>query len=171
MGQIPGNGLWGFDPMVLLGSVTLFSARIGESAPSMPLILLVDDSQDDVMLIRKAFERAGLKHPITSVSNGDEAIAYLNGDPPYGVRANHPLPQLVLLDIKMPRTDGFAVLRWIREQREFAKLCVVMLTSSDAIRDANQAYQLGATSFLVKPLDFWNAAELTRSVGKLLAKC
>jgi DNA-binding response OmpR family regulator len=65
--------------------------------------------------------------------------------------------------------DGFDVLRWIRKQPEFAKLPVVMLTSSDELRDVNMAYQMGATSFLVKPLDFWNAADLTRSIGRLLA--
>jgi CheY-like chemotaxis protein len=80
------------------------------------------------------------------------------------------MPRLVLLDIKMPGTDGFDVLQWIRLQPGLAGLPVVMLTSSDEIRDVNRAYQLGANSFLVKPLDFWNAAELSRSVGRLLAK-
>ena len=77
---------------------------------------------------------------------------------------------MVLLDIKMPLKDGFEVLRWVRQQPEFAKLCVVMLTSSDEIRDVNKAYTLGATSFLVKPLDFWNAADLANSIKRLLKK-
>jgi CheY-like chemotaxis protein len=134
------------------------------------VILLVDDNWDDVMLIQRAFERAGLHHIIISVPSGMDAVAYLNGDAPYKDRLRYPLPDLMLLDIKMPATDGFEVLRWVRQQPEFSKLCVVMLTSSDEIRDVNQAYQLGATSFLVKPLDFWNAAELSRSLDKLLAK-
>jgi CheY-like chemotaxis protein len=142
-----------------------------ESFANLPLILLVEDQPDDVYLIKRAFERAGLKHPIKAVPNGNEAMAYLNGDKPYDDRIDWPLPMLVLLDIKMPRTDGFDVLRWIRHQPKFARLCVVMLTSSDEIRDVNMAYQLGANSFLVKPLDFWNAADLSRSVEKLLAKC
>jgi len=133
-------------------------------------ILVVDDNPDDVLLIRRAFERAGLKHPIHSASDGEEGIAYLRADPPYDHRFEYPLPDLVLLDIKMPRTNGFEVLRWIRRQPEFLHLCVVMLTSSDAIRDANQAYQLGADSFLVKPLDFVNAAELSQSLDRLLAR-
>jgi DNA-binding response OmpR family regulator len=66
--------------------------------------------------------------------------------------------------------DGFAVLRWIRRQWEFFELCVVMLTNSDHIRDANEAYHLGANSFLVKPLDVQNAAELARSIETLLAR-
>jgi CheY-like chemotaxis protein len=135
-----------------------------------PLILLVEDNEDDVLLIKRAFERAAVGNPLRALSCGTEAIAYLNGDPPYWNRAECPLPAMVLLDIKMPVTDGFEVLKWIRRQPDFARLCIVMLTSSDEIRDVNLAYQLGATSFLVKPLDFWNAAELSRAIERLLAK-
>src|SRR5205085_858882 len=108
--------------------------------------------------------------PIQAVTNGMEAVAYLEGTPPYGDRETYALPALVLLDIKMPRMEGFEVLRWIRQQPEFFQLCVVMLTSSDHISDANQAYNLGANSFLVKPLDFENADQLARSPDTLLAK-
>jgi CheY-like chemotaxis protein len=137
---------------------------------SKPLILLVEDNEDDVLLIRRAFERAGVDNPLQRTRSGPDAIAYLNGEPPYGNRADHPLPGLVLLDIKLLGMDGFDVLRWIRGQVHFARLCVVMLTSSDEIRDVNLAYQLGANSFLVKPLDFWNAADLSRAMERLLAK-
>ncbi len=133
-------------------------------------ILLVENNQDDPLLILRAFQRAGVSRPIQTVTNGMDAIAYLQGTHPYGDREEYPLPALVLLDIKMPGMDGFEVLRWIRGQGEFFELCVVMLTNSDHIRDANQAYHLGANSFLVKPLDFQNAAELARSLGTILAK-
>jgi CheY-like chemotaxis protein len=145
-------------------------AAVPESVQNLPLILVVDDNQDDVMLITRAFERTGLKHAIQSVSSGTEGIGYLNGAPPFDDRITHPLPQLVLLDIKMPSVDGFDVLRWIRHQPQFAQLCVVMLTSSDEMRDVNLAYQLGANSFLIKPLDFSNAAELCRSISKRVVK-
>ena len=143
---------------------------MAESGTGNQVILLVDDNPDDVALIKRAFERAGLRHHIQSLSSGMDAIGYLKGEPPYTFRVRNPLPDLVLLDIKMPATDGFEVLRWIRQQKHFSDLCVVMLTSSDEIRDVNLAYKLGATSFLVKPLDFWNAAELSRSLGQFLSR-
>jgi CheY-like chemotaxis protein len=139
------------------------------SESAVKLILLVDDNQDDLVLIRRAFERAGLREKIRSLPSGMEALAYLRGDYPYADRSSYPVPDLILLDIKMPGTDGFEVLRWIRQQQQFSELCVVMLTSSDEIRDVNRAYQMGANSFLVKPLDFGNAAELWRSLERLLA--
>ena len=132
--------------------------------------MVVEDNDDDALLITRAFQRAGVGNPLRILTDGAEAIAYLTGEPPYGNRAEHPLPGLVLLDLKLPMTDGFEVLKWIRRQPEFAKLCVVVLTASDQIHDANQAYLLGATSFLVKPLDFWNAADLSRAIERLLAK-
>ena len=133
-------------------------------------ILLVENNQEDILLILRAFQRAGANRRIQAVTGGMDAVAYLQGTHPYGDRQKYPLPALVLLDIKMPGMDGFEVLRWIRRQWEFFELCVVMLTSSDHIRDANEAYHLGANSFLVKPLDFHNAAELARSLERLLTK-
>jgi len=133
-------------------------------------ILLVENNQDDILLILRAFQRAGVNRRIQTVTSGMDAVAYLQGTYPYDDRGKYPLPALVLLDIKMPGMDGFEVLKWIRRQFEFFHLCVVMLTSSDLIRDVNEAYHLGANSFLVKPLDFQNAAELARSLDTLLAK-
>src|SRR5207247_4982072 len=92
--------------------------------------------------------------PIQIVRNGDEAIAYLKGEGQYANRAEYPLPGLLLLDLKMPGKDGFDVLRWIRQQPGVSELRIVVLTSSDEIRDVNQAYQLGANSFLFKSVDF-----------------
>ena len=133
-------------------------------------ILLVENNQDDILLILRAFQRAGVNRRIQTVTSGMDALAYLRGAPPYGDRQENPLPALVLLDIKMPEMDGFEVLKWIRQQWEFFDLCVVMLTSSDHISDANRAYHLGANSFLVKPLDFENASELAKSLDTVLAK-
>ena len=141
-----------------------------ESFEREPLILLVDDNEDDVVLIKRSFAAAGLNNPTVTVKNGNEAIAYLCGDRPFTDRDSYPIPALVLLDINMPGTDGFEVLKWIREQPQFTRLCVVMLTSSNESRDVNRAHQLGATSFLVKPSDFWNAGELSKAVDSFLDK-
>ena len=139
-----------------------------ESAATRSLILLVDDNVDDIFLTKRAFERAGVKHEVQSLTSGAEALAYLSGNPPYENRVRHPLPDLMLLDIKMPATDGFDVLRWVRGQPQLARLRIVMLTSSDDLRDVNKAHMMGANCFLVKPLDFWNAADLSRSIEHLL---
>jgi CheY-like chemotaxis protein len=108
--------------------------------PQQPPILLVDDSEDDVLLVRRTFERAAVTNPLQIVRSGFEAKAYLKGDAPYQDRANHPLPALVLLDIKAPRTDASELLKWVRSQPELLGVCIVMLTSSDSIPDANLAF-------------------------------
>lgn len=131
-------------------------------------ILLIENNPDDVLLILRAFQRAGMTRRIQPVTSGLDAVDYLKGKPPYDDRERYPLPAMVLLDVKMPGMDGFEVLAWIRQQWEFFQLCVVMLTNSDHIRDVNEAYHLGANAFLVKPLDFENAGALARSIDRLL---
>ena len=128
------------------------------------VILIVEDREDDILLIRKAFAEASLTNPIQIARDGEEAIAYLMGEGKYANRAEYPLPILVLLDLKLPRVDGFEVLTWIRQQPGIRSLPVVVLTSSTEIRDVNRAYSLGANSFFVKELDFQDSIAL----GKLL---
>jgi CheY-like chemotaxis protein len=118
------------------------------------VILLAEDDENQVMLMRRVFKQAHLLNPVHVVSNGEETIAYLKGADQYANRAEYPLPSLLLLDLKMPRKNGFEVLKWIREQPNLRSLRVIVLTSSDDIADVNRAYQLGANSFLVKPGDF-----------------
>src|SRR4051812_919416 len=127
-------------------------------------ILLAEDREDDIVLIRKAFATAFIRNPLHVVRDGEEAIAYFCGEGPYANRAEFPLPDLLLLDLKMPRVDGFEVLEWIRQQPSLNSLRVVVLTSSDHLRDVNRAYQLGANSFLVKPLDFQNFMALSKAI-------
>jgi len=131
-------------------------------------VLLVDDEEKDVLLTRLALERAGLELPVYSVPGGQEAIAYLNGDPPYRDRLRYPLPALVLLDIQMPRMDGFEVLRWVRKQPNFATLPVVMLTGSRTKAVAQTARLLGATSLFVKSVNLANGADLLGCIQRLI---
>ena len=128
------------------------------------VILLAEDQEDEVMLLRRAFAKAKLLNPLHVVSNGEEAIAYLQGEGKYGNRDEYPLPSLMLLDLKMPRKNGFEVLEWVRKQPSLSALRVIVLTGSDEIRDVNRAYQLGANSFLVKPIEFMHFVEVSRAL-------
>ena len=127
---------------------------------AIPVILIAEDNSDDTFLIRRTLENAGVPYPLQFVRDGEEAISYLKGEGQYSKRADHPLPDLVLLDLKLPRKDGFEVLQWMRQQPELKHVRVVVLTSSDDPGDVNAAYSLGADSYLVKPLDFENFLEL-----------
>jgi CheY-like chemotaxis protein len=117
-------------------------------------ILLADDDSNDTLLIRRAFQKAGLGGVLKSVSDGDQAINYLRGANEYADRALFPLPFLLLLDLKMPGTDGFEVLQWVRSQPDLKRLLVVVLTSSNLQADVDRAYESGANSYLVKPVEF-----------------
>jgi CheY-like chemotaxis protein len=116
-------------------------------------VLLCEDDPDDVLLTQIAFEKARLANPLQIARDGEEAIAYLNGDGRFAERARFPLPILVLLDLKMPKLDGFHVLQWLRSQRELDRLAVAIMTSSDHDPDISRAYELGADSYLIKPPD------------------
>jgi len=117
-------------------------------------ILLAEDDPNDVLLIQRAFRKAGLGDVLKSVRDGNQAIEYLAGRGKYADRHAHPLPFLILLDLKMPGTDGFEVLQWVRADPELKRLLVVVLTSSNLQADVDRAYDLGANSYLVKPVEF-----------------
>jgi len=127
-------------------------------------VVLVEDRTDDVMLILRTFERAGISNPLQVVKSGEEALQYLQGSFRFADRSRYPLPQLILLDLKLTGMDGFEVLNWIRQESNIRTVPVLVLTASDRIQDVNRAYTLGANSFLVKPLEFENYEAL----GKLL---
>src|SRR6266481_325024 len=122
--------------------------------PQQAVFLLVEDNENDVVLVRRTMAKAKVLNPLQVVESGEKAVAYLSGEGRYSDRGQYPLPALVLLDLKLPGLDGFDVLRWIRQNRGLKALRVVVLTSSNDMRDVNLAYQLGANSFLVKPVEF-----------------
>ena len=132
--------------------------------PDLAVILLAEDEEDYVLLIKEAFAKASIPNPLHVVWNGQEAIAYLKGQGKYSNRDEYPLPELLLLDLKMPRVNGFEVLKWLRAEPSLSSLRVLVLTSSDQIRDVNEAYQLGANSFMVKPSDFEDITQLSRLI-------
>ena len=102
-------------------------------------ILVVDDSKDDVFLLCRAFKKAGLGSSLIHVRDGEEAVDYLTGENPFTDRSRYPLPRLMLLDIKMPKLDGFDVLRWLLTRKDLETIPVVMFSSSFEQEDVEQA--------------------------------
>jgi CheY-like chemotaxis protein len=114
-------------------------------------ILLAEDDPDDVLITQIAFRKARLANPLEVVRDGEEAIAYLKGEGAYADRARYPFPVLLLLDLEMPKVDGFEVLEWLREQPVIGALPVAILTDSTPGPYVKRAYRLGADSYLIKP--------------------
>jgi CheY-like chemotaxis protein len=126
-------------------------------------ILVAEDDTTDAFFFQRAFRRAGIPVTLHFVRDGQEVIDYLQGVGQFSDRVAHPQPQLLLLDLRMPKLDGFDVLKWIRNKSELAELQVVLFSSSDEPRDITKAYDLGANSYLVKP---HSMEELTGMVGR-----
>lgn len=118
---------------------------------SSQTILVVEDNEDDAFFMQQALQDAGIANPVQLVEDGQQAIDYLSGAGEYADRQKHPLPMIVFLDLKLPFKTGHEVLEWIRKQPQFAKLIVIVLTSSAEPVDLNRAYKAGANSYVVKP--------------------
>ena len=123
------------------------------SSAELRPIMLIEDEQTDALLIRRAFEQAGVENPIHSVSDGDDALARLEGIGPYQDRIQYPLPAFVLLDLKLPGMHGLRLLRWIRSKKDLRLIPVIVLTNSADAADVKAAYETGANSYMVKPAD------------------
>jgi CheY-like chemotaxis protein len=130
-------------------------------------ILVAEDDENDAFLLRRAFQKAGLSHPLIFTCNGQQTVDYLRGEPPYTDRSQNPLPRLLLLDLKMPIVDGFDVLAWLKSQPGLRKLPAIVFSSSGEPEDIKKAQGLGAADFQVKPSDF---SDLVRFVEELTAK-
>ena len=128
----------------------------------MSRILLVEDNEDDIELTLIAFRRQQLANDLVIARDGQQALEILHGTPS---RPAQPLPAVVLLDLKLPRRDGFEVLDAIRAHPHTRLLPVVVLTSSAQERDRLKTYKLGANSYIVKPVDFEQFLEAARQIG------
>lgn len=127
-------------------------------------ILLVDDNPDDVALALRAFQKSTVDSHIVVVRDGVEALDYLLGNDRQHVCPE--LPAFVLLDLKLPKVNGFEVLRRLRREKRTALLPVVVLTSSREDRDLDESYRLGANSYIRKPVDFERFQKVVRKLGK-----
>ncbi len=119
-------------------------------APTAP-VLYIEDEADDAYFMERAFEQAGVTHPLTHLRNGKDAIDYLNGHGRFADRKANPLPCLVLLDLKLPICSGFQVLEWIRQTPELRHLKVVVISSSGQLLDIQLAQKIGISDYIVKP--------------------
>jgi CheY-like chemotaxis protein len=128
-------------------------------------ILVVEDDPNDVLLLRRAFAKAKLANPLQVVGDGDAAVDYLSGAGAYADRSAHPLPTMILLDLKLPRRSGHEVLEWLRAQPSIGRIPVVVLTSSRQSADIDRAYDLGANSYLVKPVQFDGLLEMVKNMN------
>ncbi len=134
------------------------------------MILLIEDNADDAELVRYAFGKAGIAHPLVTINDGAAAIGYIEGTGVYADRASHPLPNLVLLDLKLPRRSGFEVLQAIRSNAATKHTPVVVLTSSSQNADIQRAYETGANSYLVKPVGRETLLEMVKSLESFWIK-
>ncbi len=127
-------------------------------------ILLVEDNPMDVILTLDAFKEAKLKNKIYVARNGEEALDYLFGRNQFSNRENFPIPTLILLDLKMPGIDGFEVLRQIKSTEKLKRIPVIILTSSKEEADRALSYDIGANSYLLKPVAFNGFIEVVKKI-------
>jgi two-component system response regulator len=129
------------------------------------IILLVEDNPDDVDLTIRALEKNNIANEVVVAHDGEEALEYLTATGTYALRSASDLPQVVLLDLKLPKVSGLDVLRAVRESPRTRLLPVVILTSSSEERDIIASYNLGANSYIRKPVDFDQFLEAVRELG------
>jgi CheY-like chemotaxis protein len=123
-------------------------------------ILLIEDDDNDVVLLNHAFQEAGIPNPLYVLKDGQQALDYFSGQGVYGDRRLHPLPCLVLLDLKLPLRSGLEVLGWVRSQPSLRSTVVILLTAASQPEDVPLAYELGVNSFIVKPSDIESRKEM-----------
>lgn len=135
---------------------------------SMPgkIILHVEDDSDDAFIVRRALEKAASIYAVHQITDGEKAIDYLDGVAPYDQRDQYPFPDAILLDLKLPRKDGFEVLAWARSRENLKDIPIVVLTSSDRPEDLRRANALGVTAYLNKSISCRNVIDLLETLLK-----
>jgi len=129
-------------------------------------ILHIEDSEEDMELFRRACEAAGLPAAFHRVEDGFQAVRYLKGENTFDDRRKYPLPDLIVLDLKMPGMGGFDFLKWLRQEPGFSSMPVLVFTVSEKAEDKARALAEGATGYFVKPKDFETLVRLAESFRK-----
>lgn len=129
------------------------------------VVLMAEDNQHDIVATRRAWKRNRILNPLHVVNNGEECLDYLHQRGKYSEPGSAPRPGILLLDLKMPRMDGLAVLKHIREDEALRRLPVIVLTTSQEEEDRVRSYDLGANAYIVKPVGFQNFAEAVRTIN------
>ena len=126
------------------------------------VVLIVDDNSDDIELMRLAFEKAKAPCGLMSAPDGTEAIKYLSGEGKYSDRELYPMPLLVLLDLNMPRLNGFDVLAWAQKNTNSRFPLIITLSYSHLESDIRRAYELGTSAYIAKPVDLDSSVSLVK---------
>ena len=134
-------------------------------------IVIAEDDEDYALILQSVMKAIGWKNPIRIVSSGDAVVRYLSGVGEYADRDAYPFPSVMFLDINMPGTNGFDVLRWIREHPECSVLPTMMLTTSDNENDIQLAYRLGANAYFIKPTEIENLKTMLGAAYEFWAWC
>ncbi len=129
-------------------------------------ILMADDDQDDCMLVDRAFTASRLANDLRFVGDGEELMDYLHQRGAYGDPASAPIPGLILLDLNMPRKDGREALKEIKGDEKLKEIPIVVLTTSKDEEDVLRSYNLGANSYIAKPVTFDGLCDVMKSLGK-----
>lgn len=127
-------------------------------------ILIVEDDVNDQAFLSRALKRIGVGSRVSVVNDGEEATVYLRGIGPYADRKLHPLPRLLITDLKMPRMGGLELLGWMKGDERFCLIPAVVLTSSSDHADIAAAYAKGARGYMIKPVQFADLEKLVRTI-------
>jgi CheY-like chemotaxis protein len=125
-------------------------------------ILLVEDEENDALLVKMAFKKNDIPNPVQWARDGLEAIAYLNGEGDFADRNRYPFPEVLILDLKMPRMGGLELLGWIRDHPEFRVIPTIIMSASKLDSDVEKAYSLGANTYMIKPSAFDDLAKMVK---------
>lgn len=138
--------------------------------PNRLKMLVAEDEETDVFLLRMAFDRAGVEINAIFVRDGQETLDYLEGVGEYSDRGKYPLPSVILLDIKMPRLNGFDVLAWMKGNTSHQRTPVIVFSGSDEQKDIERAYELGANVYMTKPMESDDLLRLVSVLKEYWAK-